>query len=112
MQPADGLHQRRCLQIDEAGLNLRFSNTEIRIIDDYYRRYPAADVKGLPPGIAKNLARGKPLPPGIAKRYLPNDLRSLLPSPCPGTNRVIVGRDVLLVQATKGLILDILNNVL
>ncbi len=98
--------------LDGSGLSLRFSNTEINIINDYYRRYPAQNVKGLPPGIAKNLARGKPLPPGIAKRYLPNNLVSLLPAPYPGTNRLIVGNDVLLVQLTTGLVLDVLNKAL
>lgn len=100
------------VQLDNSGLSVRFSNSEIRIINDYYRRYPAGSVQDLPPGIAKNLARGKPLPPGIAKRYLPNNLNALLPSPYAGTNRLIVGNDILLVQATTGLILDVLNNVL
>ncbi|MEQ8652801.1 MAG: anti-virulence regulator CigR family protein [Kiloniellales bacterium] len=100
------------IQLDDSGLSVRFSNSEIRIINDYYRRYPATNVKGLPPGIAKNLARGKPLPPGIAKRYLPNNLTALLPSPYAGTNRLIVGNDILLVQVTTGLILDVLSNVL
>lgn len=100
------------VELDGGGLSVRFSNSEIRIINDYYRRYPATNVQGLPPGIAKNLARGKPLPPGIAKRYLPNNLNALLPSPYAGTNRLIVGNDILLVQVTTGLILDVLNNVL
>ena len=30
--------------------------------------YGLTGYKALPPGIAKNLARGKPLPPGIAKK--------------------------------------------
>ena len=30
--------------------------------------------KPLPPGIVKNLARGKPLPPGIAKRMVPGGM--------------------------------------
>ncbi|MDP5292770.1 anti-virulence regulator CigR family protein [Oceanimonas sp. CHS3-5] len=34
--------------------------------------------RNLPPGIAKNLRRGKPLPPGIAKRFDPR-LRDRLP---------------------------------
>ena len=33
----------------------------------------------LPPGIAKNLVRGKPLPTGIAKKALPGDLSRPLP---------------------------------
>ncbi len=92
-------------------LSIRFSDSEIRIIDDYYRRYPSSGY-GLPPGIAKNLARGKPLPPGIAKRYLPNNLVGLLPSPLSGTNRVIIGSDIFLIELSTGLILDVIEGVL
>lgn len=35
--------------------------------------------KPLPPGIRKNLARGKPLPPGIAKTRLPGGYVGRLP---------------------------------
>src|SRR5688572_22647168 len=54
------------------------TDVEIRIFRNYYgveSRRPAS----LPPGIAKNLARGKPLPPGIAKKQVPDDLIILLP---------------------------------
>lgn len=93
------------------GVSIRFSDNEVRIIDDYYRRYPA-QVQALPPGIAKNLARGKPLPPGIAKKALPARLSARLPALREGTNRVIVGDDLVLVDVSTGLILDILNGVL
>ena len=39
-------------------------------------RIDFGNYKSLPPGIRKNLARGKPLPPGIAKQVAPNSLRS------------------------------------
>jgi hypothetical protein len=35
-------------------------------IRSYYASHPAPQARPLPPGIRKNLARGKPLPPGIA----------------------------------------------
>src|SRR5262245_12550800 len=34
----------------------------------------------LPPGIAKNVARGKPLPPGIAKKKVPTTIVRHLPT--------------------------------
>ena len=68
--------------------------------------------KGLPPGIAKNLERGKPLPPGIAKRYLPDDLEHQLPPAPHGYERRIVDDDVLLVEVDTGRIADILTDVL
>ncbi len=64
--------------------------------------------KGLPPGIAKNLARGKPLPPGIAKKQLPGALNFSLPQVPPGYERTIVGDDVLLVEVDTGNIADII----
>lgn len=47
-------------------LNVAITAAEIAIFHDYIREYGAAAFgppQGLPPGIAKNLARGKPLPP-------------------------------------------------
>ena len=35
--------------------------------------------QSLPPGIRKNLARGKPLPPGIAKKMVPGPMLRELP---------------------------------
>ena len=88
---------------------------EIAVIHDYLRRYennlpPAfAGAQGLPPGIAMKLARGGTLPPGIAKRYFPNNLLAQLP-PRPGQEWLVVGRDILLVAAATGIILDVLHD--
>jgi hypothetical protein len=76
-----------------------------------HRADPAFQVKPLPPGIQKNLARGKPLPPGIAKRYLPGALIGQLP-PRPGYEWRIVGADVLLVVAATQLVVGILTHAL
>lgn len=48
----------------------------------------------LPPGIAKNLARGKPLPPGIAKKYPPNAMLAQLPYH-PGYEWRVAGSDLI-----------------
>ncbi len=63
-------------------------------------------------GVSVTGETGKPLPPGIANRYLPGNLNAQLPAPYAGTNRLIVGNDILLVQLGTGLILDVLTNVL
>jgi hypothetical protein len=63
---------------------------------------------GLPPGIAKNLARGKPLPPGIAKQYMPNDLLIRLPAPPVGLEYVIVAGKLLLVEAATQVVRQVL----
>jgi Ni/Co efflux regulator RcnB len=64
----------------------------------------------LPPGIAKNLARGKALPPGIAKQYLPGDLAAELPRPPVGYERIIVDGKILLVEIATRVIHDILTD--
>ena len=85
--------------------------TERSIILGYVSEHSGAlPAQPLPPGIAKNLARGKPLPPGIAKRYLPSELVAQLP-PRPGYEWVVAGTDVVLMAAT-GLVVDILRGVL
>lgn len=88
-----------------------FSEIEKRLIRDYYRQHPAGNVKPLPPGIQRKIARGGTMPPGIAKRYLPGELEGRLPVRA-GYERRIVGRDVLLVEQATGLILDILEGAL
>ena len=65
----------------------------------------------LPPGLAKQLERNGTLPPGLAKRDLPYDLERRLPVLDRRYERVIVDRDVVLVQRATGVILDILRNV-
>ena len=66
---------------------------------------------GLPPGIAKNLARGKPLPPGIAKSYLPSHVIADLPRLPSGLDYVIVAGKLLLVEAATAAIRDVLLDV-
>ena len=84
---------------------------EIAIIYEFIREYGVAPFggppQGLPPGIAKNLARGKPLPPGIAKRYLPGTLLTRLPVR-PGYEWRVVDNDIFLVVAATAVIVDVL----
>src|SRR4026209_2182858 len=48
---------------DKPAVRVVFQDPDRGVFRDYYRG-PRAQVKPLPPGIAKNLERGKPLPPG------------------------------------------------
>jgi hypothetical protein len=63
---------------------------------------------GLPPGIAKNLQRGKPLPPGIARQHLPGDLYARLPPPPAGLEYVIVAGKLILVEVATQVVRQIL----
>ena len=101
------------------GVSVEFSDEEIRIISAWYREHDTSGNrgygkhkhKGLPPGIAKNLGRGKPLPPGIAKQQLPDGLVHALPAPPRGYERIIVDGKVLLVEIATQVIHDILTDI-
>jgi hypothetical protein len=82
------------------------TDVEIRIIRDFYSA-PARKPKALPPGIAKNLARGKPLPPGIARTRVPDQLLVLLPART-GTRWLMAG-DVVLLVDPKDIVLDLIR---
>lgn len=69
---------------------------------DYWSPGPA-----LPPGIQKNLARGKPLPPGIAKK-LDGRLLGQLPH-YDGYEWRQAGTDLILVAIATGIIYEVLN---
>jgi hypothetical protein len=64
----------------------------------------------LPPGIRRNLARGKPLPPGLARKAVPGSMLGSLPV-IGGHEWQIAGRDLVLVSQGTQLVVDILNNV-
>ena len=107
--------------VAEVSISAVFTKGEVSIIADWYLGHggPAAHgngngrkkSKGLPPGIAKNLARGKPLPPGIAKQYLPQGLLDLLPRPPHGFERIIVDGILILVEIKTRVIHDILEDI-
>ncbi|WEL53637.1 anti-virulence regulator CigR family protein [Pseudomonas kermanshahensis] len=61
----------------------------------------------LPPGIQKNLARGKPLPPGIAKK-LDGRLLGQLPH-YEGYEWLQAGVDLILVAVSTGIIYEVVN---
>ncbi|MBM7059637.1 RcnB family protein [Pseudomonas sp. UL073] len=95
------------VRIDPRGPSIDIGQVRIILGDN---RELIGPVKGLPPGIQKNLARGKPLPPGIAKRF---DSRLLGKLPrYDGYEWQQVGTDVVLVAIATGLIYEVLHNVL
>lgn len=86
------------------------SDAERTTITRYFQTHPQP-VTALPPGIAKNLARGKPLPPGIAKKVAPNDLLRQLSIP-KGYRLDTVGTDVVLIEIGTRIVADILKDAL
>lgn len=102
---------------DDGGVSVEFT-AEISFsvgdreqIQAFYSSNPDPGIEALPPGIRKNLARGKPMPPGIAKRFPPDGLRSSLSIPS-RYDVVEVGWDVFLVEAATGIIHDVLMDVI
>ena len=84
-----------------------FAESDHATFHDYFAAHRIT-AEPLPPGIAKNVARGKPLPPGIAKRAVPADLLALGPK-VEGVSFAIVGE---VVVATKGgVVVDVLAGV-
>jgi len=107
------------MQADAAtlGVSVVFSSNEATTIRAYYSAQNTRSTKhgkgrkSLPPGIEKNLARGKALPPGIAKQGLPEGLLTLLPAAPKGYERILVSGKVLLVEIATQVIHDVLEDI-
>jgi hypothetical protein len=85
-----------------------FSVRERQIVAEFFATH-RQEVEALPPGIARNLARGKRLPPGIAKRPIPSGLQALFPTRV-GVEVSIFGDRIVLLEAS-GLMVDILEGI-
>ena len=110
------------LALVDKGRPALFLPEERRIIRDYYQSGATAGLppglakRGgkLPPGLQKQLQKNGTLPPGLQKRLqpIPTDLDRRLP-PIPEIwERVIIGRDVILLDRRTNRILDIIENVI
>lgn len=79
-----------------------------RIFEQHKGQHPA--YQDLPPGIRKNLQRGKPLPPGIAKKF-DADMSRQLPH-YPGYEWQRAGTDAVLINTTNLLVQEVMKGVL
>lgn len=94
-----------------------FRDAEIRILQDFYRPGsgnlpPGIARKGeFPPGLMKQIARGKGLPPGLANKLepLPPPLARQFPVPPPGYRRMICGTFALMLDDSTNLVVDVVN---
>lgn len=104
-------------------VSIRFSDADHRHIRDYFASRRAAHpgrgrgrahqeaFESLPPGIQKQIARGKGLPPGLKRHRLPPDLESGL-SPLPaGYIRYRLGTDVVIFDTRANVVVDILQGI-
>lgn len=72
--------------------------------------YQQTGYSSLPPGIRKNLSRGKPLPPGIAKKLQSNAMLQQLPHH-PGYEWQVCGTDLVLIAIASQVIAEVLVDV-
>lgn len=93
----------------ERGGYIAVDDARVRVVigdsRDYWNPGPA-----LPPGIRKNLQRGKPLPPGIVRHWLDRRLERRLPYYA-GHEWVRAGNDLLLISISTGLINVVLYDI-
>ena len=96
----------RVMARNEIGqVDIRFSDQDRRLIQDYYRR--PAQSKKTPPGLAK---RGT-LPPGLQGRGLPGDLETSLARLPAGYVRLLIGADIVLMHRDTRVVFDIIYGV-
>jgi hypothetical protein len=94
---------------DQPAVRVVFQESDRGVFRNYYRAHRDA-VKPLPPGIAKNLVRGKPLPPGIARTRVPDAVLVQLPWRPRGYEVLLVGDRVVLLDP-NGLVADVLISI-
>jgi len=91
-----------------AAVTVVFRESDRVTFHDYFVTHKIV-AQPLPPGIAKNVARGKPLPPGIAKRAVPTELVAVGPKVEKDVSFAIVGEVVVALKG--GVVIDVLAGV-
>jgi hypothetical protein len=102
-----GRGQSKSKPKEDASVIVVFRDHDRVTFHDYFVTHKITP-QALPPGIAKNIARGKPLPPGIAKRTLPTDLVVVSPRQ-PDVTYYVVGDRVVAVR--EGNVIDVILDV-
>jgi len=99
-------------QSQDNGVSVTLSTAGITVSTarGYAVQAGATGYSSLPPGIRKNLARGKPLPPGIAKKMVPGPMLARLPVH-PGYEWRVAGSDLILVAIATAVVADVLTGV-
>ncbi|MFY0479054.1 anti-virulence regulator CigR family protein [Achromobacter marplatensis] len=94
----------------DVNVTLRHAGITITTARGYASEYGMSGYSSLPPGVRKNLARGKPLPPGIAKKMVPGPMLARLPV-YPGYEWRVAGSDLILVAVATAIVADVLFDV-
>lgn len=83
---------------------------DIGFLQGFVRDNRYSGYQALPPGIRKNLARGKPIPPGLQSRVVPGPLLQQLPYRS-GYEWRVYGTDLVLVALATGVVEEILDGI-
>jgi len=99
-------------------VKLVFSDHDRKLIHQHYKY---SKRKKMPPGLAKkrhltpghqkHIKKHGRLPPGLEGRYLPNDLEDRLDRLPKDYVRIRIGTDILLMERSTRLILDVITDV-
>ncbi len=109
-------HKGKKYHCDTAKYASRYDNSLVSININFGDVRPVAinyglvGYQGLPPGIEKQIRRGKPLPPGIAKKALPASFSACLPK-YSGYEWRMSGKDLLFVAMKTAIVAEIIENV-
>jgi hypothetical protein len=96
----------RAPAVQAKGKPKRVTEAEVKLIQDYFIPFNKT-LRPLPPGVAKNLVRGKKVPAGINMTRLPDTLAASLPARTTG-RWVLAGNYVLLLDSAD-LIVDVVQ---
>ena len=110
--PRAAASPRNAAVVASASVRVTLSAQQSALVRPYLEGSTGRGRRGaLPPGIARNLARGKSLPPGIAKSYLPAQIVAQLPRLPTGLDYVVVAGKLLLVEVATAAIHDVLMDI-
>ena len=115
-----GKHQAASNDHGSPSVAIIFTTQEREIISDWFlsnrNGLPAglANRESLPPGLQRQLRRNGTLPPGLQKKLtpLPYALDSRLAGLPGDFLRVVIGRDIILLDRRNNSILDVISNVI
>ena len=97
-------------------VDLHFTEGDRALIKDYYKK--SNKKKGLPPGLAKRkslppgLAKRDKLPPGLQGDPLPPGLERRLSRLSSTYVRLLVGRDIVLIDTRTRMVMDVIYGTL
>lgn len=83
------------------------------LLTNTFRTQVNSQVRSLPPGIQKQLLRGKGLPPGIAKKLLvlPKQVNTYINVPAQ-YELAVIGSNVVLLNQARTIVVDLITNIL